>query len=59
MPSETYSTIKYVGLNGGTRVSGTFVEIDALHWVENGILNSRSFTKMKSASSIFLTRLAI
>lgn len=37
MPSETYSTIEYVGLNGGTRVSGTFVEVDALHWVENGI----------------------
>ncbi len=37
MPSETYSTIDYVGLNGGTRVSGTFVEVDAFHWVENGI----------------------
>ena len=37
MAFETYSTISYVGNNGGTPVSGQFVESETGLWVENNL----------------------
>ena len=38
-PFESYTTVAYTGMNGGVPISGSFVEVDADTWVENGLFS--------------------
>jgi len=55
MAFETYSTISYVGNNGGTPVSGQFVESETGLWVENNLFVFEEVSETDQFVELYVT----